>query len=246
MGAFDDFNLLIIEVAQKTLEPMILPILDKKRNLELENVVHNQMYGIDGPTSLSRNPSNEEKYVGKIWSGFIEIYESFERLQDTEIYLRRFPLSKTSVTKEKYLRFHIEAYLHEIYIFKERLKSYLTVIQRQYKNTEYEEAIKETLEIAKRKITDGMSNIIKIRDKHVHQFRFTDKRLERLSLLEFSYKNLGEDYKYLYDLSYRETKKYWLGVIRRNKEHIAILLDRYFYIIKPVIFDKKGKLRYPL
>ncbi len=229
----------------ETASKAALQILRDNRG-DFETVLNNHLLGHNGPTTLNREFSGNELFFRKIFYGFTEIYKSFEILQDVEVYLETFPFAKSSVTKERYLRQHVEAYLHEIYILKERLLSYLKIIQRQYRGTIKESVTKQKATVITDLVNNSLSGLIETRGSHVHHARFSDKYLDRLASLELLARFGDEpDFVTHYDIAYQDARRHWIDIIQRNKSALSDLLDLYFAGIHDIIFNEKGELNYP-
>lgn len=58
----------------------------------------------------------------RIWLAYSEITKSFETLQNIPVYLRHFPSSAPRrITRLGWVRYHVENYFHESYIFQNRV-----------------------------------------------------------------------------------------------------------------------------
>ena len=58
----------------------------------------------------------------------------------------RFPYSNTRVSKTRYLVYHMENYLNEVYILEQRLKSYFTIVGRLYRKDRRHQDIRKSIE----------------------------------------------------------------------------------------------------
>jgi hypothetical protein len=95
----------------------------KENNKKFEESVINEIF-FDKLTTIDQKFSPQDIFFGDLFYGFNEIFISFERLKDLEVYISRFPNTKTLIAKIDYLRFLIENYLNEMYLLKERLNKY--------------------------------------------------------------------------------------------------------------------------
>lgn len=78
--------------------------------------------------------SPEQKLLRRIFFGFIEIASTYEVLLDCPKYIKRYPSKNIQISKNRFLRYHVANYLNEIYILRERLDGYRTMIIRSYRN----------------------------------------------------------------------------------------------------------------
>src|SRR3989304_4480875 len=109
---------------------------------EFKKVYSNYFTGSDGPKVIKRHKSQHELFVRKIFYGFTEIQNCLDRIKQTAIFLKNYDACKKittkGITKSAYLIYHIEKYLEEMYVLKERLVVYLTGLERSHKNTDSE------------------------------------------------------------------------------------------------------------
>lgn len=247
MGDFETFQLALLRVVGEFVQPIYA-----ERKEELAEVYGNFLLDRSGPTMLEKRLTRDEIFLRKVFYGFREIPASYEVLQDIETYVRRFPYKGTRVDRVRYLRFNIEAHLHEFYILHERLLAYLGVINKAYLKSgrrEEVEAIVETLSLAVRK---SLANIILIRGAHVHETRFSDPNLDRLATFDLllTYGKMGEEFvnaaTWYSNSLYRQARKEWAGAIRENNRSTEKLLDFYFGGLQRILFGEDGDLLYPV
>lgn len=242
MSAFDKYSEIFIKRAKELMEEE-----DLANSPEYREVLANQLFGRSGPKRIDRKTTPADILFSKLFDGFTEIHKSYNSLLDIEIYLSKFPYPKTRVSKTRYLAYHMENYLNEVYIFKERLSSYCTVIGRLYRNHPALKDVKTTMKTISEVVQNSLKGVVETRGTHVHRNRFTDEKLDRLTSLELV--NYGPNkiplLKVLYDSAYRETRKGYGVTIKRNNEEIRKVLDACFEVIYRVVADKKGNIRYP-
>ncbi|MFC2076287.1 hypothetical protein ACFLT7_04310, partial [candidate division KSB1 bacterium] len=110
-------------------KPFLERIFEENRD-ELTDIYKNILYDLNGPRYINRKQTKEDHLFSKIFFGFIEIRESYEALLDFEVYFARYPYRNTRISLVRHIRFCVESYLNEIYILKERMVSYLNIIQK--------------------------------------------------------------------------------------------------------------------
>lgn len=191
---------------------------------------------------LEINPHNfiEEKHPHMIlFYGFNEIANSYYVLKDCEIYIRRFPFSKTGITKECYFQFIIGAYYSEIYILKERLESYSTKIQRIFNKA----GLPFDDKSLKRIYYKYLKGVLKVRRQHIHENRIEVNEIERLRALNFLIQKVdGEEpfnrfAKIIYNMDYKKIRKEWTILFKNNNNEIKKMLDLYFDLLYPMVFN---------
>ena len=228
----------VIKTSQKT----------KKEHEELEKKFIAQALGETTTSTKASHPTKQEIFISKLYRGLIEVHTSLESLKAFEVYISRFPYSKTTISRSQYLRFIIESYLHEFYILKERTNAYLTTVVRAYRS-DYRHSIyvSKTKPLFKA-IPNIFDNLLKARGGHVHQSRYTDNDLDKLDALEL-YKTLGTDLdNVFYILSedhYKEIRKKWKGIITSNNESVDKVCDLIFGVLYTIVCTKSGNIRHP-
>lgn len=217
MDRYDKFQFAILKVAEKHLGKSF-----NEHRQELAEVSWNYLFNLDGPHSIERSLTHKEKFFAEIFLGFLEINYSINNLNDIELYIGRFQYTNTSITKPRYLRYHIENYLQEVYILKERLLAYLTKIGRLYKKDSRHKVILKSTKPIFKVVSEAFQNITLARGSHTHQTRFNDNDLDRLEtfdLLTISGNDKLGDYLLLYyKLEYKKIRKKWKKLINNNNQ----------------------------
>ena len=129
-------------------------------------------------------------------------------------------------------------YLQEMFILKERLNKYATLIQRKYKKTQNKEFL-ETLIPPLFKIIGSFLDCITaensgVRNKHVHSKRFMDEELSWLSSTIFL-AEFDEKFEIESKNAYVIAQKKWYNLIEVNNQELLKLFDVYFNTIYTVI-----------
>ncbi len=201
----------------------------------------------DDPIDYFTNPKdNNGRIRKKIRTGYLEIFESFEKLEDIIIYIRKFPYSGTKITKSKYINYHIVNYFSEIYLLKNRLISYIQTIRKIYLKSDRSQFVERRLSQLSEDISFLFEKISELRGEHVHKERFSDIDLAKLNSIELILH--GESDKKLkdhYNLEYRRIRKEWLRIINLFNIKYNFILNFYFKSIQEVIGDENYNLIYP-
>jgi hypothetical protein len=202
------------------------------------------LLGGNGRTTIDRKRSKKEDFISKIFKGFTEINDVLERLQNIELYVRRFPYAASSVTRLQYLKYHFENYLNEVYILRERLNSYLTSIKRLYRKDPRKHEIDELVKNIRKTISGSLGSVIEVRGAHIHEKRYDDDDFARLRTLELLI--IGDSaFKPFYDKAYKEIRKKKTSLIERNNKETRKIIDVYMDKLYGIVFDKKGELLFP-
>jgi hypothetical protein len=214
-------------------------------------VVYNQLFDLGPPAAtFNRLRTAHEAYVVTIFQGVVEISESLETLDDIELMVSRFPLRKTRISRERYLRFLVEAYFGEIYILKERLIRYLTRIGRQFKRDDRRTEVRDS----ERNLADLVNTVlrpfVKARGSHVHVMRLEDEGINRLDTIALlskgSDQGISSAMKVLYRQAYPGVRTKWKEKISTYNKVVRRLLDDYSDALWKLLFEESsGKLRLP-
>jgi hypothetical protein len=224
----------------------------KENNKKFEESVINEIF-FNKSTTMTQKLSPQDIFFGDLFYGFNEIFISFERLKDLEVYISRFPNTKTPIAKIDYLRFLIENYLNEMYLLKERLNKYSKKIREFYIEDKRYISIRKTCNQLISTVEDSLKNITTLRGSHTHVVRYLDKDIERLIKL-FLYKGyLDGLQKYLPDnyitpnfkTEYRKSRRKWKKIFKDNNEEIKIMLNYYFKIMLKIVFNNDSEISYP-
>jgi len=242
----------MIETQPHGIEKFISAVMDETqpiiaklmKNKEFFEVMSNIIFDEPGARHVGITPSPKEKSFRKILTGFTEIEATFQALKDISFYMGHFPPKHPSISKNRFLNYHIGNYLNENYILRERLISYQKTITRMYKS---DRRLAEMGKNVKRleDLVSGFDGIVNTRGKHVHQERYGDEDFERLNIYERMTKEDGDDplvsvVVRLYPLALRDYRKKWIKIISENNDKIKEILDMYFEILYSVVFDKNG------
>ena len=221
----------------------------KDRQSELSKVMEYRLgEALDAVGDLPEPSAPEfaprEVAVRRLFLGAEELEASLQALRNISVYVRRFPYSRDGINKVAYLRYHVENYLNELYILAKRLESYLTMAARIYKKDRRSGEIRRASSVVSRHFASVLSGLIEVRGAHVHVHRYDDVDLTQLTTLGLVGKN-DSTLAALYERRYREVrtkKRRWIDDTNASVER---LLDAYFGILAPLLFDAHGRLRTP-
>jgi hypothetical protein len=172
---------------------------------------------------------DELELFDDVFRRFAEISETIDNLDLCLGFVSARTPRRKGLKLDAYLNYHIAFYLQEIYILKERLKSYATRIMRLKKRrglpvskTMYTTAIEM--------VEKSLSNIVTVRGSHVHDRPFADDEMRMLGAYSFLAVQVPEDPNWLRyaRVEYAGVKTTWVKRIRTNKIELKRLLDTFF------------------
>jgi hypothetical protein len=216
-----------------TFNEVLSPILEEKHEGS-EEAIMNSILGLQGPKSINRNPTSYEYFISnKLFRPLSEIIQTVQSIENIAVYIKSFPYKRQKISRVAYLKYHVENYLNEIYVLKNRLISYLQLIDKSYKkSTAGSEVSKKTLPLYTL-TSEALKNYTDIRGAHVHKYRYSDDDFDRLSSLELLTMVERED-KFgiimvnLSNQAYSEIRTKWVKKINSDITEINRLLEIYF------------------
>ncbi len=193
--------------------------------------------------------NREEVYYTKLLKEFGEINQSLNRIYIMKKYLGWTPNTKFIMLKFDYLLYHIENYYNEIYILKNRLNSYLTLIVRLFrKDIKYKKIIEMANPIFE-KSAISLKDMISIRGKHTHEFRFEDDEINKIDITNFMLQitehHNSDVVAGMFKSDYIEIRNKWKNIIIENNKKIENVVDVYFKGLNSFILDDNNKLVIP-
>jgi hypothetical protein len=207
---------------------------------DLEEAAHDYLFN-EGPRGVrSKSLTPRELFTSRFFWGFTEIHDSLEMLDDIFFLIGRFPYSNTRISKERHLQIVVEAHYGEIYILQERLRHYLTVVERQYKTDPRRLEISKRCKNLRSIVLDLFKGVLQLRNSHVHQMRFSDEGLDRLKTLGLlaSQSEHSAAYKIYYRSQCTKTRKEWRERIKTNNDEIHKTINVISNFLHTIIFDE--------
>jgi hypothetical protein len=187
----------------------------------------------------------DEVFVQRLMDQFAEIHDSYDRLRDVELYVGRFPFPRTRVDKVRFLRFTVEAWLHELYMLRERLYAFAKAVQRAYRRDSRAKQAVNAAAAMRTVAQHALDAVVHARDAHVHESRFVDADIRQLTLLSVMARREPE-HTWLFEVRYAEIRKQKREWVTRNNDSIEHMLNDYFAVVLVFVFDPAGKLLPPV
>ena len=96
---------------------------------------------------------------------------------------------------------------------------------------------------------EEMKKGVAIQGSHVHSWRLSDTKIERLNAINFYTLmpdgTVRKAFKPFYKAEYRKTRQQWRGWIADGIEAAQKLVDSYFDEVFKLVFDERGRPIYP-
>jgi hypothetical protein len=208
----------------------------------------------DGPEVPAPDLTARERYVGGLLWCFSEVALAAQTLKDIEFYIRLFPYDASKISKHRHLHFLVEAYLHEIYILEQRLSAYLKFIERQHKRDPRLPQIKARCKALQKDIQIYLKEFVSTRGSHVHETRFSDRRLGRLAAFELlglpdtrdkDEGKMATAMRARYESEYRKARTHYREWVRKINSRVSALLDAYLDSLFDLVFHPDNSVSYP-
>lgn len=187
---------------------------------------------------FGQKPKPIDNFFEVTFKGFSEISNTVEALRLTQLFISLSPPRSSSIQKPEYLKYHVSVHLQEVYILKERLKTYATKIMRAYAKTSRRDFATETIKPLIEDVLTSLEKVVESRSHHVHGTRYSDEDLDRASLFSFVDKHSdSEEFEGISKISYLAAKNKWQELAKSNVDAIKSLLDHYFDVLFEVITE---------
>jgi hypothetical protein len=224
-------------------DPYAITLIREER--AWRKAIREQNPGFRAPLPTRPHTPKKEDLLVFLFQQFNEIVTSFDSLNNIPFYVKHLPraLSKR-VTRVTWIHYHFENYLHELYIFEERVRALLTSLCRKYKKVAYSKQMSDESETLKTRLRAITETLRENRRGHVHERRFDDvhlTQLEAVHLLLRAKKASPKDYLHwfldaraekVFDMTYQnEELKKWLNECGR--------------VLGKLLFEKGGEFRFP-
>jgi len=190
-----------------------------------------------------------------IFQAFHEVTTSLDTLCNIPFYMRHAPPSVSrratsatwrglSTTRSAWVRYHVENYFHELYIFQNRVEAFFTLLRRTYRKQTDSTKLNEQCDLLEKALKHGFEGVVKTRGSHVHESRFDDATLRTLEGVEFIArlkKNSAREYSQWLQEALAE-KVFWMTA---NNAAIRKWLDDSGRVLGGLLFMENGAFRFP-
>jgi len=234
------------------MKPLLLRLSEDATSRKiLEESIFDSFVGVEVKRAPSPiKPTKNELFLANtLFRPLVEITSSYESLHNIPIYIRRFPYSREGITHTTYMRYNVENYLSELYILKERLNGYINRLIKTYANSKDFKKRKDALSILRKSIENAFKGYSNARGSHIHEYRYDDFDLNRLSLFEQLIRGSATDeltvlVKKLHRKTMSEVKRKWITKMTEDISAIKSLLDLFFSVMYSIT-SSNGRIDYP-
>ena len=228
----------------KTFEAALVGALDPLLTQWLEQYRAERRSGAEHSLFRPTVARGQDLVLHRIFLSQFELTNSFATLNNIPTYLRHFPTSlPRRISRLAWVRYHVESYLHELYIFQNRAESLLKQLPRAYRRQPCVAALEERCKRLETALKTSLAGVVSARGAHVHQRRFDDtslRILEMVELLVAEGKRPRRD-RALFFEDARMEEQFWM---KSNNREIKKWLDQCGLALGEFLFMPDGSFRF--
>jgi hypothetical protein len=210
----------------------------------------NHLYDLPGPRQVGTKRAPSEMYAGTVFEGLAEISTCIETLDVIKALVGRPPERRPHIPDERWLQFLVGSHLTEVFLLRERLKTYAKSIERAFKGDTQFGEVRTRTSVLVANAASALAPILQIRNVHTHQRRFRDDGISRLEAMGLLLRNGDARFrsamKEQYRVEYAKGKKRWRYIITDNNKAVRKIVDTFFEGLYPLVFNTDtARLRFP-
>jgi len=240
-----------LSILARTTDEHINSVLVPKKD-EAIDVLMNRLLNLAGQKIVAGVSSPKGQFLARLTMSVYEIYGMYESLLDSEVYICRFPYSKTRITKSRHLQHVFANYLNNVYILKERLKNFLKLLEDVYAVNEQRKNVKRITQPLFTSNSRFFDDFVSVRGIHVHTESYSDSELDRLGVIE-NFVSDGrleletrQHWKTYFETQFKNIRKEKTEVISTNNKNVQNLLEDFFTKIYSIVIDEDEYVRIPI
>lgn len=194
---------------------------------------------------IGRLHTKKTKFIRNLFHCFIELSESIETMKMIPAFINHYPHTSKykhlRVTQSRYIKYHVENYFNEVYIYKERLVKLFSILNSECnakqlpKEREYVNAIKAT-------VMESIQGVCDTRNNHTHTKRFTDSKFDQMGVIDLLSQSddqkLSKGLLLLSRIEVRQLKKKWIKQINLNNKRLETIQNDFLETLKELVFSK--------
>lgn len=212
---------------------------------EVLSALSNRLTKPDRDTVENIRPTRDEQILPLLFKGFSEIDIALGALRDIELYVSRFPYTRRGIPRSRYLAYHYESYMHELYLLRERVKRHLTQVERMYRRDRNGTAIQRLLTECIERFGRAVKVVVDQRGGHVHVKRFKHKEIDQLHLIELADPDNRIVPRRDLNRLFRLLTKQIRGELSQQSDCVVQALDEVGTTLSKVVLKSNRTIRYP-
>lgn len=177
-----------------------------------------------------------------------EIEQSIACLHNVPIYLRRFPYRNLNVSPADYMQYHLENWLSEVYLLRERFDMARKHIKRRFCRHGEPEDIASAADTAFAVLDSAVEDIRVTRGLHVHERRYVDREVLMVKSAEqivASQPLLGVNFAPGPESDPRRVRRAKAREILEMNAALDVIIDEALAILAGALVNGQSELRLP-
>ena len=104
-----------------------------------------------------RTVRRDDLLLHQLFLAYSEISTSFKTLENIPLYLNYFPKKvERRISRHQWLRYHVENYFHELYIFQNRVDAFCTLLLRSYRKDVHSAQLIAEIDVLKKSLASSL------------------------------------------------------------------------------------------
>ncbi len=200
------------------------------------------LLGIEGDSNHLAQISSDDHLAQELSAQTREIITVRDRLNELTVLIRRYPFSRTRITRVGWLHLCVLMYLQELYALSERVDKHLVMVNRIWRPTVLRNAVQSTTRTLRNFSQQTFEPLKDIRGRHVHSETFMDQAMQRARAWEVMSKLQPAPFKSKANYFYKLSKGEWNHKMEDSNTTLGKFLDLTGHMLHSLLFDKLGRL----
>ncbi len=183
-----------------------------------------------------------EEYYIRLVHGFAVVDGLMTCLRDIENYLEEIP---DSANRVRYLYIHVEEYLKEAAVLREKMQDYLKSIPRLYRRDTYYQQLLGSISAISVNVDRIFNEVLNVKGDSIFGSHLRDEQLDLV--LAFENYPIERDATFISrsDKEFRQVKERWQAAIAEHNLKIKACLEESFGELLELIFDEDLNIKIP-
>jgi len=197
---------------------------------ELERIIWNIIADTNGPRYLGpdRRETGERDFFEFFFSPLSDLLSAIDDIAVSRVYFKRGYTKRLGLSEEEYMRYHVNTYLNNLYIVKNRIEKVLKKVERYYKSedgTELPARLKRVMKMTE----TAFKTLAAARGYHVHESKYADNTTDQIGTLCLLEKSEDQAIRKLMTFfkknAFLDIRKKWTKACDTSQAAIMQLLD---------------------
>ena len=199
----------LVTILLGIMETELAPTI-KARDRQVKKHWYGVLIGKRLPSTKPHKMPPKLDFLRRLFGYVLEIDRTVRLLEEVEFYISHAPKFRGGPSKLSFLNYHVECHLHETYILRERIETFLKFLERAYRRDRAINRICRTTKRVRRATKRVLESAVRVRGEHVHVRRMRAPDIERAEFIEdfgsYAPPELRHKFKYQFESAYREAR----------------------------------------